>query len=112
MFRAAASRRIRLLTTDLVLAEVHRLLLFQAGVRPAARALDRFEASPLTLIEFATAEHHRAARAWLDRLADPPLSYTDAVSFAVMQATRCHAAMSFGRDFRRAGFALWRGGRG
>ena len=111
MFREAAGRRIRLLTTNLVVAEVHRLLLFRAGARPAARVLDRFEASPLTLIEFATAEHHRGARAWLDRLTDPPVSYTDAVSFAVMKATRCTAAMSFGRDFRRAGFALWRGGR-
>ena len=111
MFREAAGHRIRLLTTNLVVAEVHRLLLLRAGARPAARVLDRFEASPLTLIAFATAEHHRGARAWLDRLTDPPVSYTDAVSFTVMQATRCPAAISFGRDFRRAGFALWRGGR-
>src|SRR5919197_5209615 len=50
MFRRAAARGVRLLTTNLVLAEVHRLLLLRAGARPAARALDRFEASPLTVV--------------------------------------------------------------
>jgi len=109
MFRAATARRIRLVTTNLVLAETHRLLLHQAGIRPAAGALDRFEASPLLTIVFAGAEHHRAGRAWLERLADQHVSYTDAVSFAVMDATRCSGAMSFDHDFLLAGFSLWFG---
>ena len=109
MFRAATARRIRLVTTNLVLAETHRLLLHQAGIRPAVWALDRFEASPLLTIVFAGAEHHRAARAWLERLADQHVSYTDAVSFAVMDATRCSGAMSFDHDFLLAGFSLWFG---
>ena len=41
MFRAVATRRIGLLTTNLVLAETHRLLLHRAGIRPALSALDR-----------------------------------------------------------------------
>src|SRR5437763_699692 len=84
----------------------------RAAVRALTRSrvLDRFEASPLTLVEFATAEHHRAARVWLERLADRAISYTDAVSFAVMEATRCAAVLSFDRDFERAGFRLWRAG--
>jgi predicted nucleic acid-binding protein len=109
MFRAAATRRTRLLTTNLVLAETHRLLLHRAGMRPAAWALDRFEASALLTITFTTAEHHRAARAWLERLADQSITYTDAVSFAVMDATGCSAAMSFDHDFLLAGFSLWFG---
>ena len=99
----------RLVTTNLVLAETHRLLLHRAGVRPAAWALDRFEASPLLTIVFAGAEHHRAARVWLERLADQLISYTDAVSFAVMDSTRCAGAMSFDHDFMLAGFSLWFG---
>lgn len=110
LFREAAARRIRLLTTNLIVAEVHRLLRTRVGGRAATRVLDRFEASPLTLIEFATAEHHRAARVWLERLADRTIGYTDAVSFAVMEATRCAAALSFDREFERAGFRLWRAG--
>ena len=109
MFRAAASRGIRLLTTNLVLAEAHRLLLHRAGIRPSAWALDRFEASSMLTIVFARAEHHRAARIWLERLADQPITYTDAVSFAVMDATRCAGVMSFDHDFLLAGFPLWFG---
>lgn len=109
MFRTASARRIRLLTSNLVLAEAHRLLLHHAGIRPAVSALDRFEASPLLTIIFADAGHHRAARAWLERLADQPVSYTDAVSFAMMDATRCSGAMSFDHDFLLAGFSLWFG---
>ncbi|HKB24922.1 MAG TPA: PIN domain-containing protein [Methylomirabilota bacterium] len=110
MFREAAARRIRLLTTNLIVAEVHRVLRTRVGARAALRVLDRFEASPLTLVEFATGEHHRAARVWLERLADLAISYTDAVSFAVMEATRCAAALSFDRGFERAGFRRWRAG--
>jgi len=109
MFRAAAARGIRLLTTNLVLAEAHRLPLHRAGTRAAVWALDRFEASPQLTIVFTGAEHHRAARAWLERLADQPITYTDAVSFAVMDATHCPAAMSFDHDFLLAGFPLWFG---
>jgi uncharacterized protein len=109
MFRAATTRRTRLLTTNLVLAETHRLLLHRAGIRPAMSALDRFESSPLLTIVFAGDAHHRAARAWLERLGDQPISYTDAVSFAVMEAARCGGVMSFDHDFLLAGFSLWFG---
>ena len=108
MFRAAATRRARLLTTNLILAEVHRFLLFRAGIQPARHALGRIEASRLVSIEFATEAHHRGALAWLEKLKDQRISYTDAVSFALMQVARCRVAMSFDRDFEVAGFALWR----
>ena len=62
-------------------------------------------------IEFATASHHRAARAWLAKLHDQKISYTDAVSFAVMNALRCKTAISFDRDFALAGFRLVKAGR-
>ena len=39
---------------------------------------------------------------------DQRISYTDAVSFAVMQASGCRTAMSFDHDFETAGFVLWR----
>ena len=110
MFRQAVSQRIPLLTTNLIVAEVHRFLLFRAGIRPAARALDQIEASALVTIEFTTATHHRAARTWLARLADQRITYTDAVSFAVMETARCTITMSFDHDFSLAGFSLWQPG--
>jgi predicted nucleic acid-binding protein len=110
--RDALARRTALLTTNLVLAEVHRWLLFHAGPRPAAAAIDHIAESGSVTIVFATAVHHRAARAWLERLADQRISYTDAVSFAVMQTTRCASAITFDRDFASAGFRPWRPGAG
>jgi predicted nucleic acid-binding protein len=81
LFRAAAESRLRLITK-------------------AAENLS---------VDFATPEHHRAAREWLVRLADQPITYTDAVSFAVMKARRCRAALTFDRHFEIAGFERWRG---
>ena len=111
LFREALRRRIPLVTTDLVLAELHRLTLFRAGVLPALRALDRIDQSPSVTVHFAAAEHHAAARRWLERLAPHPITYTDAVSFAVMEGLRCRHALAFDQDFTAAGFELWRAGR-
>src|SRR5437870_2762555 len=85
LFRIAATLRLPLLTTNLVVADVHRFLLHRAGTAVAARK-------------------------WLARLRDHPVSYTDAVSFAVMTARRCRTALSFDRHFQTAGFDLWRAG--
>ena len=107
LLRAAVARRIGLVTTNLVLAEVHRLALVRVGIRPAAAMLDRIEASRLVSLVHATVDHHRIARRWLARLADQPISYADAVSFAVMEATRCRIAMTFDHHFALAGFRIW-----
>lgn len=107
LLRDAVSRQIGLVTTNLVLAEIHRLALVRMGIRPAAALLDRIEASRLVSIVHATADHHRVARRWLAKLADQPISYADAVSFAVMEALRCRVALTFDRHFAMAGFRMW-----
>lgn len=109
LFREAITQRIPLVTTNLVIAETHRLTLFRAGVIPALRALERMDASASLAMHFATPEDHAAARRWLTRLAPRPITYTDAVSFAVMEATRCDHVLGFDDDFAAAGFTLWRG---
>jgi predicted nucleic acid-binding protein len=109
LFREALSRRIPLLTTNLVIAETHRLTLFRAGLQPARRALERIDASQSVTLHFPTAEDHAAARRWLERMAPRPITYTDAVSFAVMEGTRCGHVLGFDQDFAAAGFTLWRG---
>lgn len=109
MFRRAVQERIPLLTTNLIIAEVHRFILFHVGIRPAALLLDRMGASSLLTVEFATSAHHAAACRWLAQLSDQIITYTDAVSFAVMEAERCTSVMSFDHDFVTAGFRLWQG---
>ena len=108
LFRDALSRRIPLLTTSLVVAETHRLTLFRAGVPPARRFLQLIDESPSVTIHFPAADDHTAARGWLERLGSRPVTYTDAVSFAVMEATGCGHVLAFDQDFAAAGFTLWR----
>jgi predicted nucleic acid-binding protein len=110
LFHEAVLRRIALFTTSLVLAEVHRLTLFRAGFEPARRALDRIDASPSVTVRFPGAESHASARRWLDRLAPHPVTYADAVSFAVMGEIGCTHVLGFDADFAAAGFTLWRVG--
>lgn len=107
-FRSAIERRIQLVTTNLIVAEIHRLTLFRAGREPALRALERIDASPSVVVHFATSDDHLAARGWLERLAPRPVTYTDAVSFAVMEATKCSHVLGFDQDFAAAGFEVWR----
>jgi predicted nucleic acid-binding protein len=109
LFRGALARRVPLVTTDLVIAESHRLLLFRAGAAVARAFLDRIDRSPALRLEFATAERHQRARHWLERLADQTITYTDAVSFAVVEDTRCAAVLTFDDDFTVAGFQRFDG---
>ena len=105
-FRAAIERRIPLVTTNLIVAEIYRLTLFRAGREPALLALECIDASPSVTIHFATSADQAAARRWLDRLAGP-VTYTDAVSFAVMETTKCTHVLGFDADFEAAGFERW-----
>jgi predicted nucleic acid-binding protein len=107
-FRLAIEWRIPLVTTNLVVAETHRQTLFRAGYAAALRALEIIDASPAITVHFASADDHRAACEWLGRLAPRPITYTDAVSFAVAKATACTHVLSFDEDFAAAGFELWR----
>src|SRR5690606_1060734 len=102
--------RIPLLTTNRIIAETHRLTLHRAGVEAAFKALDRIRASSSVTIHFATADDHAAALRWLDRLGPRRVTYTDAISFAVMEASSCTHVLGFDGDFAAAGFSLWRAG--
>jgi predicted nucleic acid-binding protein len=110
MLRTAIGRRLPMVTTGLVVAEVHRWLLFHAGIAAAAAALGALDTASSVRIEWPTASHHGAAREWLAKLADQRITYADAVSFAVMTALHCDEAMTFDRDFVAAGFSCWTGG--
>src|SRR5438034_9519843 len=72
LFRDALGRRIPLVTTNLVMAETHRLTLFRVGFAAALRGLDRIDSSPSVTVVYATAADHAAARRWLSRLAPRP----------------------------------------
>ncbi|MBP1597170.1 MAG: hypothetical protein H6Q05_2547 [Acidobacteria bacterium] len=99
LFREATARNASLVTTNLVLAEIHRLILHRAGVEAAGHALNTIESSARVSIVFSTGAHHAAAKAWLVSLSQHKLTYTDAISFAVMKDARCDGLFSFDSDF-------------
>ncbi len=107
LFREAVSRDVLLTTTNLVLAEVHRLILHRAGVAAAALALDRIGSSAHVSVVFASNAHHSAAIAWLRKLSGYRITYTDAVGFAAIEAVGCVGFLSFNPDFLLAGFDAW-----
>ena len=109
VFRESVRRRAALLTSNLVIAEVHRLLLFRGGISAALAAVERITALERVSVEFVTRAHHDDAVEWLRRFADQPFTYTDATSFAVMTGRRCRQVIGFDRHFQTAGFERWPG---
>ncbi len=104
LFREAVSRKVFLTTTNLVLAEVHRLILHRVGVAAAAFALDRIGSSASVSIVFASDVDHSDALAWLARLTGHRVTYSDAVGFAVIKNIGCVGFLSFDSAFLLAGF--------
>jgi len=107
LFAAAVADQIPVLTTNLVVAEMQRLLLFRVGVEAAARAISVLERSEILSLHFPARAEHVAARSWLARLVAHKITYTDAVSFAVMESIQSRGVLGFDSDFDLAGMPRW-----
>jgi len=102
--REAIGAHRRLVTTNLVVAETHALLLRRVG-QSAALAFVRTVDDPPNVVVRSTRDLERVAeRDWLARYADQDFSYTDAVSFSVMTERRIRDALSLDHHFAVAGF--------
>lgn len=101
----------RVVTSNLVAAETHALLLRRVG-RPAATAFVRAVGEPPNVLVYASPELAAAAlHDWIDRFEDQTFSLTDAVSFAIMTERRITTALALDRHFRVAGFEVVPGDR-
>lgn len=94
----------RLVTTNLVIAESYTLIRRRIGHHAAVSFLDSLRTSPHLERVYSDQRLELAAEEILRRYADQPLSYVDAVSFAVMQAENMSEAFAFDHHFRVAGF--------
>lgn len=104
--RLAVRSGHRLVTTNLVVAETHVLLLRRLG-RDQALAFVRAAGSPPNLVVESSPELERAAvDKWLDAFADRDFSYADAVSFAVMASRGISEALTLDHHFSVAGFKV------
>lgn len=104
--RATIRRGARLVTTNLIVAESHALILRRIH-RRAALDFVRAVRRPPNLVVSSLPEHEATAvDLWLDRFEDQDFSLTDAVSFSVMRERGIREALSLDRHFLAAGFAM------
>jgi predicted nucleic acid-binding protein len=94
-------------TTNLVVAEVHALVLRERGPAAGVQVLDGLYADPHYQVRFVDRELEVAATdRWLRVFRDQRFSLTDAVSFEVMRRERIRQAFATDRHFAAAGYEL------
>lgn len=104
--RRLVTRGVRVVTTNLVVAETHALLLRRVH-REAALTFARTVREPPNLVVASTPElEERAIVDWLDAYQDQDFSFADAVSFALMAERDITDALTLDHHFATAGFRV------
>jgi predicted nucleic acid-binding protein len=94
------------ITTNLVVAETHALLVRRTTQHAALAFVRRVDQAGIVVVR-STADLEAAALAdWLGRYVDQAFSFTDAVSFAVMTERAITDALTLDRHFATAGFRM------
>lgn len=102
--RAQIRQGARIVTTNVVVAEAHALLIRRVGRRAALAFLELVRQSP-NRIEYITPEREAAAISnWIERFSDQPFSLADAASFVVMTELGIQEALTLDHHFMVAGF--------
>jgi uncharacterized protein len=96
--RGLVSSRSRLLTTNYILDESYTLIMSELGTRVGLLFLRDIRQSVITIHRVSASDEVRAEQI-LAQYRDHTFSYTDAVSFAVMERFRITTAFAFDRDF-------------
>ena len=104
-FMARAARdRDRFITTDYVLDESVTLFKARGCARLVPVLFESIDASRAIRIEWTSPERFRETRAFCLRHSDKAWSFTDCVSFVVMQAHELRDALTGDVHFEQAGF--------
>jgi uncharacterized protein len=103
----AARRGLLLVTTPLVAAEMHTLILRWRDPNAGAFFLESvFESGAHHVAPLDDDLIQAALSRWIRRFADKPISLADAVSFEVMRRERITRALTFDRHFAAAGYEI------
>ena len=94
----------RLVTTNLIVAETHTLLLQRVGRAVALTFIQTVGEPPNVVVRSSRELEAAAERNWLARYDDQDFSFADAVSFAVMTERGIREALTLDRHFVVAGF--------
>jgi len=106
VLRERVARGVRIVTTNLVVAETHALLLRRAGRGPAEAFVRLVRGAPNLVVTSTPDLETAALDEWIARFEDQDFSLTDAVSFAVMKARKIAEALTQDRHFAAAGFTV------
>ena len=101
-----------LITTITVAAETASLIRRWLGFDEAQGWLDQLERARLVRaleLVFVGEREYAVAREFFRQLADPKLSFVDALSFSVMRLREVRNCLTLDDDFRQAGFELYEG---
>jgi predicted nucleic acid-binding protein len=97
--------RYRLYTTNSVVIEAHALILSTLGIARASSFLRDIENSRMVVVR-TRASDERLAQEVIFRYDDKRFSFTDAISFVVMERLGIAYAFSFDRNFAQYGLQL------
>jgi len=104
--RDAVKNGRRIVTTNLVIAETHALIMRRIHRDAALAFLREVRRAPHLVVESTGEYELNAQRGWLERHDDQDFSLTDAVSFAVMTERGIREVLGIDRRFAGAGFAM------
>lgn len=102
-FDRIAQERRPLVTSNLIVAETYALMRRALGHAAATRWLEHVDVD----VVFQTPTEHERARDLLARYADKAFSYTDAVSFVLMERLEIPVAFTFDADFQQYGLEVY-----
>lgn len=104
--RKAIKSGVRLITTNLILAESHQLLLVRDRRETALTFLRSYPAPGAEVVTSTPDLEAEALEEWIERYDDQEFSLADAVSFALMRRRRISRALTFDRHYATAGFEM------
>jgi uncharacterized protein len=105
-YKRLIRERSRLVTTNLVIAEAYILIRRTGGHAPARHLLSSLRGSPRLSRVYSDTRLEALAEVILGSYVDQDFSYTDAVSFAVMQEQAIQEAFTFDKHFASLGFQM------
>jgi predicted nucleic acid-binding protein len=106
-YSGAAKAGERLVTTSLVVAEMHAMVLRWANIRAGQDFLElALETGTHTVVDADPELLGAAVARWIKRFNDKPFSLCDAVSFEVMRRERITRVLTFDKHFTMAGFEI------
>ena len=106
-YQALVQDAARLVTTNLVVAEMHILLTRRHDPATGLAFLESLYRDPAHEVRFVTRVLEAGAvRQWIRPYADKPLSLADATGFEVMRTEGIDRVLAYDRHFRDAGFEV------